>query len=99
MLYAILVVAFLATAATLYSRRDRRLSKIKGPKGNPFVGIGISLPSHATQKLRDWAVQYGEVYKFRIGWYYWVVLNSPDAIKEIFDRQVCVITPFTQSIE
>ena len=94
MLYAILVVVLLA-AATLYSRRDRRLSKIKGPKGNALVGIGISLPAFATQKLRDWALQYGEVYKFRIGWYYWVVLNSPDAVKEIFDRQVCVIVPST----
>lgn len=96
MIYTIVIFALLATAVSLYGKRGRRLSKIKGPKGNPFVGIGLALPPNATQKLREWAVQYGEVYKIRIGWYYWVVLNSPDAIKEIFDRQVCLNTHFIQ---
>lgn len=67
---------------------NRPLNKIDGPKGNIFIGIGLSLPSHATQRLRDWAQQYGEVYKIRIGWYHWVVLSSPEAIKEVFDKQV-----------
>lgn len=89
MFFAFAAVGLLAVAISLYIRRDRRLSKINGPKGNPFVGIGLALPPNATQKLREWAVEYGEVYKMRIGWYNWVVLNSPDAIKEVFDRQVC----------
>lgn len=69
--------------------RDRRLDKLAGPKGNAFVGIGLSLPSHPTRKLREWALQYGELYKVRIGWYDWVVISSPEAMKEIFDKQVC----------
>ncbi|XTI87484.1 putative O-methylsterigmatocystin oxidoreductase [Cenococcum geophilum] len=80
-------ILFLLTATVLWIRKDRRLNKINGPKGNIFVGIGLSLPLYATQRLREWAQQYGEVYKIRIGWYHWVVLNSPEAIKEVFDRQ------------
>lgn len=73
----------------LYLVLERRpLNKINGPKGNIFVGNGLSLPPRANQKLREWAQQYGEVYKIRFGWYHWVVLNSPEAIKEVFDKQV-----------
>lgn len=80
-------------AFVLWIRRDRRLDKIDGPKGNPFVGIGLSLPPYATQRLREWAKQYGEVYKIRVGWYHWVVLNSPEAMKEVFDKQVDLASP------
>lgn len=68
--------------------RDRRLDKVPGPRGNPIVGIGLDLPPNATQKFYDWANEYGEVYKVRVGWWTWVVLNSPEAIKEVFDKQV-----------
>ena len=95
MFVTIAVLALLAAAASLYTRGDRRLRKINGPKGNPLFGLGLALPPNATQKLREWAVKYGEIYKIRIGWYYWVVLNSPEAIKEVFDRQVCPNTLFT----
>ena len=78
----------LIASALVWISRDRRLEKIDGPKGYPFVGIGLSLPPQATHVLREWAVRYGEVYKIRVGWYHWVVLNSPEAIKEVFDRQV-----------
>lgn len=81
-------ILFLFTSTVLWFLMNRPLNKIDGPKGNIFVGIGLSLPSQATQRLRDWAQQYGEVYKIRIGWYHWVVLSSPEAIKEVFDKQV-----------
>ncbi|KAF4628138.1 hypothetical protein G7Y89_g10016 [Cudoniella acicularis] len=83
-------ILFLIVAAVLWTGGERPLSKIDGPRSNIFVGIGLSLPPHATQKLREWAQQYGEVYKIRVGWYHWVVLNSPEAIKEVFDRQTFV---------
>lgn len=68
--------------------RDRRLDKVPGPKGNPVTGIGLDLPPDAAQKLKEWSDQYGEVYKIRVGWWNWVVLNSPEAVKEVFDKQV-----------
>lgn len=81
-------VIFLFTAAVLWTHQNRPLNKIDGPKGNFLFGIGLSLPPKATQRLREWAQQYGEVYKIRIGWYHWVILNSPEAVKEILDKQV-----------
>ena len=82
------VIVFLITAAVLSILKNRPLNKIDGPKSNSIFGIGLSLPPQATQRLREWAQQYGEVYKLRIGWYHWVVLSSPEAIKEVFDKQV-----------
>ena len=89
--YPVLVAAvifFFLTATALWIIKNNPLNRIDGPKGNIFVGIGLSLPPQATQRLREWAQQYGEVYKIRIGWYHWVVLSSPEAIKEVFDKQV-----------
>lgn len=74
--------------ALYFSRRDTRLDRVPGPRGNPITGIGLFLPSDADRKFRTWAKTYGEVYKIRVGWWNWVVLNSPETVKEVFDRQV-----------
>ena len=94
----ILAAFLLLTAVVLWLRQERPLNRIDGPKGNLLFGIGLSLPPKATQRLREWAQQYGEVYKFRIGWYHWVILNSPEAIKEVLDKQVYISFPFFTAI-
>ncbi|KAI8950858.1 putative O-methylsterigmatocystin oxidoreductase [Xylaria longipes] len=58
-----------------------------GPRGYPLIGIGIHLPEKAPAVFRQWAAEYGEVFKIRVGWYNWVVVNSPEAMREIFDKQ------------
>ena len=83
----IIVLAVVFTVSA-WLRRERRLDAMPGPGGYPLVGIGISLPPNATQRLRQWASSYGEVFKLRVGWYNWVVINSPEAFKEILDKQV-----------
>ena len=90
-------LALIASALT-WAQRDQRLDKIDGPKGSLLVGIGLSLPPRATNLLREWATRYGEVYKIRVGWYYWVVLNSPAAIKGVFDKQVMLILARLQEL-
>jgi len=75
-------------ACWVWIKRDRRLDSMKGPKGYPLIGIGISLPLRAPEVFRKWALEYGEVFKLRVGWYNWVVVNSPEALREIFDKQV-----------
>lgn len=85
------VLAILVTAAIaigIWIRRDRRLEKMPGPKGWPLVGIGLGLPKQSGF-MHKWGLEYGEVFKLRVGWYNWVVLNSPEAMKEIMDKQVC----------
>jgi hypothetical protein len=83
-----LVAVIPLLALVFWIRRDKRLDKIDGPKGRLFVGLGLSLPQPASQLLREWAQQYGDIYKIKIGYYNWVVLSSPEAVKEILDKQV-----------
>ena len=72
-----------------YSRKTTKpLANIPGPAGWPLVGIGLDLPARPRQLLNRWAAQYGDTFKVRVGWYNWVFFNNPDAVKEVFDRQV-----------
>ena len=84
-IFAILLAVVCVAA---WFHRDRRLDKLPGPKGYPFIGIGISLPPKAPARLREWASRYGEVFRIRVGWYDWVIINSPQAFREILDKQV-----------
>lgn len=86
-LAALTLVGAAVTLLVAWIRRDRRLDKMQGPRGWPLIGIGIGLPPKSAEVLGRWAVQYGEVYKIRVGWYNWVVINSPEAMRDIFDKQ------------
>ncbi|KAI5855058.1 putative O-methylsterigmatocystin oxidoreductase [Durotheca rogersii] len=84
---AVLAVVLAIASLTLWFRRDRRLDKMPGPRGWPLIGIGISLPHKAHFRFREWAAQYGEVFRLRVGWFNWVVINSPQAMQEILNKQ------------
>lgn len=74
-----------------YVRRDRRLDSIPGPKGNyPLIGVGFQLPPKAPATFRKWAEEYGDIFKLRVGWYNWVVINSPEAVREILEKQAVI---------
>ncbi|KAI4153051.1 MAG: hypothetical protein LQ340_002538 [Diploschistes diacapsis] len=86
----ILALATLFTAIAIviaWLRRDRRLDSIPGPKGYPLIGVGYKLPPKAPAIFRKWAMDYGEVFKIRVGWYNWVVINTPEAVREILEKQ------------
>jgi hypothetical protein len=72
-------------------QQNNTMATIPGPRGYPFVGIGLGMPPHAPKVFREWAWEYGEIFKLRIGWYNWVVINSPEAFKEILDKQVSTL--------
>ena len=71
-------------------RRDRRLDTIPGPKGYPLIGVGYKLPPKTPAVFRKWAIEYGDVFKIRVGWYNWVVINTPEAIREILEKQAII---------
>ncbi|KAH6971061.1 cytochrome P450 [Ilyonectria sp. MPI-CAGE-AT-0026] len=58
-----------------------------GPKGWPIVGNAIQLGRYPQRQLQKWAGQYGGLVKVRLGWENWVFVYSPEAVREIFDRQ------------
>jgi hypothetical protein len=81
------VLIGVAATVTWWWKRDRRLDSIDGPKG-----MFLSLPPRTTHVFRSWAQDYGELFKIRVGWYNWVVINSPQAMREIFDKQVRLLS-------
>ena len=83
-------VILVAVIITTWLRRDHRLDSIPGPKGYPLIGIGYKLPPKAPTVFRKWALEYGDVFKIRVGWYNWVVINSPEAVREILEKQAIV---------
>jgi cytochrome P450 len=69
-------------------RRDRRFESLPGPTGGyPLIGLGWYLPPNAPALLYDWALQYGDIFKIRVGCYNMVVINTPDAVREILEKQ------------
>lgn len=68
-------------------RRDRRLDMMPGPGGYPVIGIGYKLPPKAPAVFRKWTMEYGDVFHIRVGWYDWVVINTPEALREILEKQ------------
>ncbi|KAI4159114.1 MAG: hypothetical protein L6R39_000413 [Caloplaca ligustica] len=84
-------LAFCVAAVVIaWLRRDRRLDGIPGPKGHPLIGVGYKLPPRAPSIFRKWALEYGEIFKIRVGWYNWVVINTPEAVREILEKQAIV---------
>ena len=72
-------------------RQSRTLATIPSPDASFFMSRRSGLPPRAPEVFRQWAREYGELFKLRIGWYNWVVINSPAAFKEIFDKQVSAL--------
>ena len=54
------------------------------------VGNTLQLGPRPQKQLKKWANEYGEIMQVQIGWENWVFLNSPQAVKDIMDRQSAV---------
>ena len=74
-------------AISIYNARRNRID-LPGPKGWPFIGIGFDLPKRPRKLLSEYRTKYGDAFKIRLGWYNWVFFNTPDGVKEVFDKQV-----------
>ncbi|KAL3465207.1 cytochrome P450 [Aspergillus heterothallicus] len=53
----------------------------------PVAGTAAQLGPYPQQKLRQWALEHGELFKVPLGREQWIYVNSPAAVKEIFDKQ------------
>ncbi|KUI53411.1 O-methylsterigmatocystin oxidoreductase [Cytospora mali] len=86
-LVSLVTLLSLAVVLMIWLPRDRRLDTIPGPKGFPIIGVGYKLPPNAPTLFRRWAGEYGDIFKIRVGWYNWVVINTPEAIRDILEKQ------------
>ncbi|KIW46589.1 uncharacterized protein PV06_02254 [Exophiala oligosperma] len=98
--YASSLVFSLGVVAVLYhvfaGERSRIPKGLRPPPSPPgarlfsghshiYNGQVTSNPSES--QLVKWAEELGEIYQIQMGTQRWVVLSSPEAVKEIFDRQ------------
>jgi len=89
----LLKTAFLAAVIVFFYRLlkprtvPNGLRTVPGPPGLPLLGNAHQISQHPHQDYMRWAKEYGEVYKIRLGWNDWYMLNSPEAVKDIMDRQ------------
>lgn len=73
----------LQLATTIFVRQK----KPKGLRNIPLAGKAVDLGPYPQQQLRKWALEHGELFRVAIGRETWIYVNSPAAVKEIFDRQ------------
>ena len=81
---------FLFSSSFLFGRKSKALATIPGPRGLPLIGNTLQFGKEPHRKCQQWANQYGELFKVQLGWENWVFLNSPEAVKEILDKQSAI---------
>ncbi|KAF1830639.1 cytochrome P450 76C3 [Decorospora gaudefroyi] len=90
-MYTLLLLFLLLTTFILYSRYKNRpppgTKVAPGPAGLPILGNAHQLGQPPHRQITTWAREYGEVYKIRLGWNDWYMVCSPEACKDILDKQ------------
>lgn len=77
--------AFLTYHLLTATFATRRLPK--GLQDVPDAGNAARLGVYPQRQLQKWAIEHGELFKVRLGREQWIYVNSPAAVKEIFDKQ------------
>lgn len=88
LVFVVFLIATGLALAVLRRNSNKGPQLIPSPAGDWLSWTRTSLPFRAQDVMRRWALECGELFQIRIGWYNWVVVNSPQAMKEIFDKQV-----------
>ncbi|KAL4880299.1 cytochrome P450 [Aspergillus karnatakaensis] len=87
---SITIVLLVTAAASLIYYLTATLATKRPPKGLrhvPSAGNASQLGVYPQRQLRKWAQEHGELFSVRLGREQWIYVNSPAAVKEIFDRQ------------
>lgn len=69
-------------------RKYSRIPAFGGPSGLPLIGNIWDIRVNASEKYRQWAVKYGDVYQIMLGNIPIVVVNSTSAAKAIFGQNL-----------
>ncbi|XHG08273.1 hypothetical protein AWENTII_011383 [Aspergillus wentii] len=94
---AVAVLALFWMGQILSSRRKslRGECPVPGPKGIPLLGNTFQLSATPQKQMVQWAREFGEVYRVRLAYNDWYMLNSPEAVKEIMDKNSAVTSSRT----
>ena len=88
----LILILFITVSLLLYQKFwknsiPKGYKPAPGPKGLPLIGNAHQLGGQPHRQVMQWAKEYGEIYKIRLGWNDWYMLCSPEAVKEVMDRQ------------
>ncbi|EMD85182.1 hypothetical protein COCC4DRAFT_66509 [Bipolaris maydis ATCC 48331] len=90
-MYTLALLSLLLVTFVIYTRYKNKpppgTKAAPGPTGLPILGNAHQLGQQPHQQITSWAREYGEVYRIRLGWNDWYMICSPDACKEILDKQ------------
>lgn len=90
-MYTLLLLFAFFTSFIVYTRYKGRAPPgthhAPGPAGLPILGNAHQLGRQPHQAITAWAREHGELYKIRLGWNDWYMICSPEACKEILDKQ------------
>ena len=67
-------------------RSNARVPGMKGPSGLPLIGNLWDIRVNASEKYRQWAKTFGDVYQIQLGNIPVVVINTAAAAKTIFGQ-------------
>jgi len=84
----LLAITLLLIILIVFDNARRKKIDLPGPNGWPLIGIGLDLPARPRKMLDAYRKKYGDAFKMRLGWYDWVLFNTRDGVREVFDRQV-----------
>ncbi|KAJ6094276.1 hypothetical protein N7467_003121 [Penicillium canescens] len=70
--------------------RKNHAPEFPSPPGLPLIGNSFQISPRPHIQFIQWARQLGEIYRVRLGLADWYILNSPEAVKEILDKQSAV---------
>jgi cytochrome P450 len=92
MLYALIFfLALLLGSVIQYSLKKRNNGReVPGPRGIPVLGNWFQIGSYPQYKIIEWAKQYGDIFKVRLGGQNWVFVNSHKAVRSIFDKHASI---------
>jgi Cytochrome P450 len=73
----------------VFTRDPRQKHLPPGPKGLPIIGNTHQLPTtdDVSKVIIQWAREYGEIFRIRLGMTNYIYLNTPEAVKELMDKK------------
>lgn len=83
----VVVLVYLLYRAFVYDPKRRYLPP--GPRGWPIIGntLQINFFGNPQPLLIDWSKKYGDLFYLRIGATDFVFVNTPKAVKDLFDKR------------
>ncbi|KAH6988326.1 O-methylsterigmatocystin oxidoreductase [Ilyonectria sp. MPI-CAGE-AT-0026] len=87
LLVAVLLVVFYQSTRV---RVPKGLRLPPGPVAWPLVGHTFQLPKHPQEKIREWAKEYGEIWQINLVNKRFVMLCTPEAVKEVIDKNSAI---------